>query len=72
MFFGTYRRYHEHNQKWKLLTIFLLSNHGKTQKTGFLTIVRQEKPNPWLQILIYAFKPVLFGFTMVTRKKKSS
>ena len=34
------------NQKGKLKTIFLVSNHGRTQKNEFLTMVRQEKPNP--------------------------
>ena len=33
-------------QKWKLKTTFLASNHGRTQKNEFLTMVRQEKLNP--------------------------
>ena len=55
--------------KWKLENIFFGSNHGRTQKTGFLTMVRQEKLNS----IGYKFRFThLNRFCLVRRKKKSS
>ena len=48
---------------------FLASNHGRTQKNGFLTMVKQEKLNP----IGYKFRFThLNRFCLVRRKKKSS
>ena len=39
-----------------------VSNHGQMQKARFLT---RETQSHWLQIQIYAVKPVMFGYALV-------